>query len=1190
MADPGSSRTSHRFLSGLDNGQTSFNEYDIDLETALRNSLADAAATASAPEEGYYHHGQLNDGNSQIARSLYNSRINSDPVEGSDLILGNPQRQPHPQQPQQFGFSNYPSTSTSLQPGYPNTAPKTDSKYSIPQQVNSASASFGGQSTQNSSSLGLASRSSSDLVASFSSEITLPPSPNILPPEVHNGPASLGFDQALPSAEAMNPLRLHPSAWPQRPGGRRSRDSPKVRRASSSSRPRNRSFTTSTDRSTPTEQAQHVLHAHPLVTENSSPAREYDRSTTTKRRRRNRTPSRLTDISLMQSSHNQDQLLTGTRISSTLRYYLGDESIESLKTALNPGFLLSSIVGSQRFNRRSLFHPSRACDIIFLSHLIPRKFDIPTRLQFLFIFNFRAPYVPLAVLQHPDGQIFELGNDLFEKQKQTEMQERLHLPLGPNGGGWPTMHHGPSEHPRALPVEIFEEIGSYLPRDQIQKMRFVNQEFEKKISCLAFRTVVVPFKPKIYGGPAQEYKDNPGLKNPEQAKDVDRKGKGKVIADTFTKASSETVEYKKVYNPKKDLQDGMRVFEEWGPQIKRFALTFEVAEETLINLPRKANRYETAENLEQKADESIAMTHALSRLTYVTELGLSILSGLGWQNGPDQSDRARLLKTKPKVFGTQFPCPDPLARYQTEQWNEIVREQAVKPHRQMLAAGNRGYFESVRVTPVGESSPRMIFRSSEHKSVYPPIMFQGINMEADGLAANEPRDAPDDLALQAIQDRLQARDRQQIEQTSQGSPIPYLATVAALNAELLEPNRLQPEQKEWLLEMEWAHGAFFSSFCLALLDNRDTFFGLNSLNIANISSKYLEKLKRDDIWTSLPNIENLIVLVSPDWRTVYKNANGIVSAPQIKASSSQDLFWEFLSALFRHNKKITMLTIGYTDGGEHATGMMARNKNIIPAPIFKIDDQHNQPAVQGILEFKHLRVLTVTNCWLTPPAMKMFIKAHQLSCLEEITFDSVSLTAQPPRIVTAASAPNTVSNAQADGFPAMRRPSRPVVFKDWLTDDPRPGSWPDVLDRVTPGYGIAFQRHLRDDTEFDPSPAPKPTNIRSISFNSCGYVRLTNMASFDQSSLPHVTSTLPTCLHYRFQDLECVMLDGKQDTLLGQIVPVMEDEEMECLETVFGMTFGWGEDPKQYENREDGQPNGGSGRFSGTLMKSDGDE
>ncbi|KAL9039363.1 MAG: hypothetical protein Q9214_004908, partial [Letrouitia sp. 1 TL-2023] len=898
MADPDSSQSPHHFPSWLGNEQTSLNE------TALRNFLPDAVATASAPEGGYGHSGQPIDRNNQTATRIYNNNWNS--IADSErirerrhLASENPQRQPHPQQPQQFGISGYPSTSTFSRPDYPNIAPGPNLNDPFPQQVNLASASFGSQSSRNSSLPGLTRRNSSNSVASLSSEIPWLPFENTLSPEAQNVLDPFGF----PPADVRTPSWLHPSAFhlstgPQTPGERHGRGFQRVRRASSSSGPRDRGLATSISQNTPSEQARHLLPAYPMATGSSSLNREYDRSTITKRRRRNRPPrTRLNsvqgrlhgqipshlipqdfyvDVSSLKSSHNQEQLLTGTRISSTLRNYLGDEGVGLLETALNPEYPISSIVVRQRLNRQSLFHPSPEVDVIFLSHLIPRKFDIPTRLQFLFIFNFRAPYVPLAILQYSDGQIFELSNELFERQKQVKLRKKLELPLGPNGEGWPTMHHGLSEYPRALPVEIFEEIGSYLPRDQIQKMRFVNHEFEKKISCLAFRTVVVPFKPKIYGGPAQEYKGTPGSKNPELPKDVDQKGKGNAIADNTVEPSSETVDLEKIYNPKKDLQDGMRVFEEWGPEIKRFALTFEVAEETLVNLPRKAkyekectfwgsyswphkhySRYETAENLEQKADESTAMTHALSRLTCVTELGLSILSGLGWQNGPDQSDRARLFKTKPKVFGTQFSFPDALARYQTERWNETVREQALT-HRQMAQTGNSGYFESARVTPVGEVSPRMIFRPSKYNPIYPPLMFQGNNVETSVLAVDETRDVPDDLALQAIQDRLQARDRQQGEQTGQDNQIPYLAAVTALNAERLVPKRLQPEQKEWLLEMEWAHGAFLSSFCLALLDNRDTFFGLSSLNIANISSKYLEKLKRDDIWSSLPNIENLI--------------------------------------------------------------------------------------------------------------------------------------------------------------------------------------------------------------------------------------------------------------------------------------------------------------------------------------------
>ena len=48
------------------------------------------------------------------------------------------------------------------------------------------------------------------------------------------------------------------------------------------------------------------------------------------------------------------------------------------------------------------------------------------------------------------------------------------------------------------------------------------------------------------------------------------------------------------------------------------------------------------------------MAEALSYLTNVRELGLSLDSGLGWLHGSDQSDRAKTAKGKSKVFGARY--------------------------------------------------------------------------------------------------------------------------------------------------------------------------------------------------------------------------------------------------------------------------------------------------------------------------------------------------------------------------------------------------------------------------------------------------------------------------------------------------------------------------------------------------------
>ncbi|KAL8933126.1 MAG: hypothetical protein Q9216_006513 [Gyalolechia sp. 2 TL-2023] len=139
-------------------------------------------------------------------------------------------------------------------------------------------------------------------------------------------------------------------------------------------------------------------------------------------------------------------------------------------------------------------------------------------------------------------------------------------PLGPHGMGWPTnkVHRG--EHPRALPVEIFWLIGQHLPRDSVQNMRLVNRDFEKKISRFAFRSVVVPFKPKIYGAATS-------------AADVKGKGKQKETIPDEGHAPIERQAFEENYDPSEShVRDGMRVFEQWGPEIQKFALTFEVTE------------------------------------------------------------------------------------------------------------------------------------------------------------------------------------------------------------------------------------------------------------------------------------------------------------------------------------------------------------------------------------------------------------------------------------------------------------------------------------------------------------------------------------------------------------------------------------------------------------------------------------
>ena len=145
------------------------------------------------------------------------------------------------------------------------------------------------------------------------------------------------------------------------------------------------------------------------------------------------------------------------------------------------------------------------------------------------------------------------------------------LPLGPGGRGWPLDESGRTQ----LPTEIYEDVARYLPRDSLQAMRYVCHELEQNISQILFKNVVVTFRPEIYGMIMQDNSRAAG----NYATDVKGKGKAKAIPDDEI-TSYTGQDYCHVKST--DVVDGMRVFESWGSQIKRFGMAFEVDEGTIF--------------------------------------------------------------------------------------------------------------------------------------------------------------------------------------------------------------------------------------------------------------------------------------------------------------------------------------------------------------------------------------------------------------------------------------------------------------------------------------------------------------------------------------------------------------------------------------------------------------------------------
>ena len=204
-------------------------------------------------------------------------------------------------------------------------------------------------------------------------------------------------------------------------------------------------------------------------------------------------------------------------------------------------------------------------DILYLSHLIPRRFSQHKHRELLDIFRNHAPYVPM-VLTTPTFQTALMQSYArYGYLSSPGAISPFKSPVGPNGQGWPKDR---------IPVEVMETIAQYLPHDTIQNMRLVNHEFEMKISHVAFKTVVVPFRPEIYGMMVHDSKND---------KKHDPKGKGKAKATDSDDEDNELYSVGGYYKIKtQDVYDGMKIFEAWGSHIRQFGMTFEIDAGKLI--------------------------------------------------------------------------------------------------------------------------------------------------------------------------------------------------------------------------------------------------------------------------------------------------------------------------------------------------------------------------------------------------------------------------------------------------------------------------------------------------------------------------------------------------------------------------------------------------------------------------------
>ena len=593
----------------------------------------------------------------------------------------------------------------------------------------------------------------------------------------------------------------------------------------------------------------------------------------------------------------------------------------------------------------------------------------------------RARYLPLCPMSSVTRQYDDTKwNMLTVLPSEVDRVRRIECTESHGSATWPL---------NKLPVELFDLITAYLARDDVKSMRMVNKEFEQKVSRSLFHTSVVPFNTELYDMIDEDKKTISRVPRPTNH----GKGKMKAISqdrmELFQDADLGGLQWQ---NAKEDKEGkvykghGLRVFQGFGPHIKRFGMSFEIAEKQLSHPPIKKEldhvesyhgvydwpsqhyaRFANLAGLENTADETSRMKAAFSNLDIVQELALSIDSGLGWLDGPDKSVRGRIFERSSAVFGSAHDVLDRSTEAANALWNTIQQSQ----HRFSPEANSREInFE---------------YRALQSK---PAIL--------DGLGGESCSDTRTWLAIDL--------DKVVPSGFSAGaSGFGVLYTAPGLHdsgylasARLpLTPSELRKEQKEWLLETQWAQQAFLESYMLAVMDNPSNFGKVTTMTIAKLSSRFLPMLGRETFWDALPCLSDVVLHISADWRSVEKDDAGFAETNSQNPSEAVRLFHrDILRDRISLRESIKNLDIGWVGGGEHAEGMFARNGNILPAPITQLEHCTANSSLFGLV-FKYVEHLTLSNCWITPPLLEGLVKSHSSKALKKLTLDSVSLTAHP---------------------------------------------------------------------------------------------------------------------------------------------------------------------------------------------------
>ena len=657
-------------------------------------------------------------------------------------------------------------------------------------------------------------------------------------------------------------------------------------------------------------------------------------------------------------------------------------------------------------------------------------------------------------------------------------------------------------------------------------------------------------------------------------------------------------------------------------------------------------RFANLAGLENTADETSRMKAAFANLEIVQELALSLDSGLGWLGGPDKSVRARIFHRPSAVFGTAYDVPDRTSQQAAEFWTALQQSQWAFDRRASLreisleSVPLPGLLEDVTgLCSTAYSDPSNWAALPESKlsspDQQPYLQSPGVVYTTNRI--DEPGQhktgrtslVPSILQKEQMEWLLEMRWAQQAFLESYMLAVidnqPIFSRVTTLNLAKISSRFLTMLSRSYF----WDALECLSDVTLLVKPDWRS-VEKDDAGVVTAKSEYPSHAARsfhNEILRDRIALRSSIKKLTIGWvgggehaEGMYARNTNIMPAPitQIEHCTANSINF---GLVFKHIEHLTLVNcwisppslegLVSSHAGHALKKLTLDSVSLTAHPKFPPHPQ--QPPggqlFQQVGNIMHMNGFGQLNggampvmpappnlVGLNPQQMAMvqqqwqmhFQQMQQMFQANQVMPNALAGNNQAPLMPVFAQAPapgGNIAPQQLHLPAANNQQNNHMPLLHW-TAGHREGSWPEILDKISPGP--IFTDYLPTPAAWEePFPPHPETNLRTIELKSCGYVRLPRHLGFDQLSLDpdnigHVPLT-PWFLK-RSQWLKGVMMEVR-DRYLGQIVPAMPHREVNALQFAWGLTQGWPDAEKAEEATYDGCLPGGTGRVSGILER-----